>query len=109
MENFKATYQNDPFAYYRQALSHAKFPPFAHKNLRLTPRETQCLACFILGMTSKQIAKVLSISPRTAEDYISFIKSKFNCADRYQVVTKALLSGFSIEKFLCGSDKYHLN
>lgn len=93
-------YGLDPFNGYKQALDCSCFLSFQYNNLRFTRRETQCLACFILGMTAKQIAKVLSISPRTAEDYISFIKSKFNCNDRYKIVTEALLGGFPIDDFL---------
>ena len=84
----------------KKALAHADSFSFQYDGLRLTVRETQCLAYLILGMTAKQIAKVLSISPRTAEDYITFLKTKFHCAHRYQIVTKALRKGFPIDEYL---------
>jgi DNA-binding CsgD family transcriptional regulator len=67
---------------------------------KLTFRETQCLAGMILGMTAKQIARSLEISPRTAETHINSIKSKTGSYHRSQVILKALMHNFPIHEFL---------
>ncbi|MGD9152206.1 MAG: LuxR C-terminal-related transcriptional regulator [Gammaproteobacteria bacterium] len=91
---------HDSLGYCKKALGYARLLSFRYHDLRLTRRKTQCLACFILDMTIRQISKVLSVFPRTIQDYISLIKSRFDCKYRYQVTITALLSGFPICKFL---------
>lgn len=45
----------------------------------LSKRETQCLHFLLEGKTAKEIAKKLSLSPRTVEEYIANLKRKSNC------------------------------
>ena len=66
----------------------------------LTEREKQCLFYVFLGMTAKQIARYMSISPRTVEEYIEKIKIKYDCDYKQQLIIKALLKGFPIYDFL---------
>ena len=42
----------------------------------LTPRERDCLSCAARGMTYREIAKVLDISPRTVEQHLASARSK---------------------------------
>lgn len=44
--------------------------------VKLSPREVECIFHFSQGKTTKEIAKILSISPRTVEDYIKNVKLK---------------------------------
>ena len=45
----------------------------------LTPREEQCLQLYRLGKTAKETARILSLSPRTVEEYLDNIKAKYGC------------------------------
>lgn len=48
-----------------------------HQTIALTPRERQVVMLLRKGQTSKEIARELSISPRTVEDYRANLLSKF--------------------------------
>jgi len=48
-----------------------------HQSISLTPRERQVVMLLRKGQTSKEIARSLSISPRTVEDYRATLLSKF--------------------------------
>jgi LuxR family transcriptional regulator, transcriptional regulator of spore coat protein len=84
----------------RWVISKKILHPFVMNDTKLSQRETECLACIILGMTAKEIARALEISPRTAESHLNSIKIKLGCYHRYQLVTKALVNNFPIYKFL---------
>lgn len=58
--------------------------------LCLTERQIDCLVLLVKGMTFKEIAKELDLSPRTVEHYIFAIKTKFNCEARSELISKAL-------------------
>lgn len=61
------------------------------KNLQgLSDRQKECLYYLTKGMTSKQIARVLQLSPRTVEHYIEFIKIKLGCFSRADLIEKIL-------------------
>lgn len=49
-----------------------------HSTVKLTPRERQVVMLLRKGNTSKEIARTLSISPRTVEDYRARLLAKFN-------------------------------
>ncbi|MFI4957094.1 MAG: LuxR C-terminal-related transcriptional regulator [Gammaproteobacteria bacterium] len=59
----------------------------------LTSREHQVLKQVLLGYTAKKIASDLCISPKTAETYISRIKTKMQCATRGDIIAQAVFSG----------------
>ncbi|WP_419418551.1 helix-turn-helix transcriptional regulator [Legionella sp. D16C41] len=59
-------------------------------NVLLTPREQECLEYTVKGFTAKQIAKKLSISPRTIEDYINQVKLKLNTCSKREMIQKVL-------------------
>jgi DNA-binding CsgD family transcriptional regulator len=56
----------------------------------LTKRQTECLSYLARGMTIKEIAYQLQLSPRTVEHYLDAIKIKLNCHSRSQLIAKIL-------------------
>ncbi len=54
----------------------------------LTVREKECLQYLYEGLSSKEIAKITGISPRTVERHFENIKLKFNCTKITQLLTK---------------------
>lgn len=63
-------------------------------SFNLSRRQEECLFFLIRGKTTKQIASILNLSPRTVEDYIDNIKIKFDCLSRHQLIDKAVHSNF---------------
>ncbi len=59
-------------------------------NSKLTMRQLDCLYHLVKGCSIKQIAKELSLSPRTVEHYIDAIKQKLNCESRVELISLAL-------------------
>ena len=57
-------------------------------SLGLTQRQADCLYYLIKGMTMKQIARALHLSPRTVEHYLDAIKIKLNCDYRSELIEK---------------------
>jgi DNA-binding CsgD family transcriptional regulator len=49
-----------------------------------------CLYHLVLGMTTKEIAKELSLSHRTVEHYLENTRAKLNCSSRNELVNQAL-------------------
>ena len=56
----------------------------------LTQRQLECLVHLVKGMTAKEIARCLMLSPRTIEYYLGLLKDKFNCHSRSQLIKIAL-------------------
>ncbi|MBL0941720.1 MAG: helix-turn-helix transcriptional regulator [Alphaproteobacteria bacterium] len=59
-------------------------------HIPLSEREKDCLKCLILGMTAKEIARELSLSPRTIESYLENIKNKMCCYSKSQLIAKVI-------------------
>ena len=57
---------------------------------RLTPREAEVLSEIARGRTNKQIARTLSMSPRTVGNHVSAILTKLGCATRTEASRVAL-------------------
>lgn len=57
----------------------------------LTSRELQCLDLLSAGMSAKEIARKMLISPRTAESYIDKLKQKMNCRSTLHLMSKLLV------------------
>ena len=51
----------------------------------LSKREFECLKYISRGMTTKESAKIMAISPRTVEVHISKMKEKLNCPSKSQL------------------------
>jgi DNA-binding CsgD family transcriptional regulator len=60
------------------------------KQFGLTKRETEVTFCLTKGLTNKEIANILSLSPETVHDYIKQIMKKFNTTTRTGIVGKVL-------------------
>ncbi len=61
--------------------------------LRLSPREKQCLGRVARGMTSKEIARDLGLSPRTVDLHIARASTRLGAANRIEAVTRAVRDG----------------
>jgi LuxR family transcriptional regulator, quorum-sensing system regulator BjaR1 len=57
---------------------------------RLTPREAECLRWCSRGKTNWEISRILSLSERTVEHYLSRANRKLGTANRTQAVAHAL-------------------
>ncbi len=55
--------------------------------MRLTQRETEVAALVAEGLSSKQIAARLVVSPRTAESHVDHILAKLGFTTRTQIAT----------------------
>ena len=56
----------------------------------LTKRQKECLYYLCKGMSIKQIAKALKLSPRTVEHYLEAVREKLACHSRAQLIEKLL-------------------
>ena len=54
--------------------------------LNLTKREIEIIQWIACGKSSKEIARVLNISPRTVETHLSNVKNKLNCCKVVQII-----------------------
>lgn len=62
--------------------------------IKLSDREAECLFFILRGKTAKLIARYLGISPRTVEEHISNLKTKFNAQNKFELIDKAIQAGF---------------
>lgn len=60
------------------------------KQFGLTKRETEVTYCLTKGLTNKEIANALSLSPETIHDYVKQIMKKLNTTTRAGIVGKVL-------------------
>lgn len=58
----------------------------------LTARENECLELTVKGFTAKEIAKKLSISARTVEEYLNQVKLKLGVSSKQRMIQKVLKS-----------------
>ncbi len=59
----------------------------------LTPRELEVLGWLKLGLTNRQIARELVISPGTVKNHVEHVIAKLEASDRTQAVVRALELG----------------
>ena len=59
----------------------------------LTARETQVLALVCEGMTNREIAEELVVSPKTVENHVNHILSKLGVANRRRAAVHAFTWG----------------
>ncbi len=64
-------------------------PSYAAGSYHLTDRQADCLYYLMNGMSIKQIAKRLILSPRTVEHYLEAVKIKMGCKSRVELFEKA--------------------
>ena len=72
----------------------------AYENYHLTFRQQECLWYLVKGMTIKQIASELQLSPRTIEHHIESIKNKLHCHSRSELIAKALQQRFIMNRLM---------
>jgi DNA-binding CsgD family transcriptional regulator len=62
-------------------------------DVRLSPRETDVLACAALGYTNAQVAGALGLKEGTVKAYLASAMSKLDASTRHAAVTKARRAG----------------
>ena len=67
--------------------------PIATPRPRLHPRPRDCIVLAGRGMSNKQIARELKITPRTVDGYLTDARRLFNVHDRTELVISAVLAG----------------
>lgn len=60
---------------------------------RLHPRPRDCVALAGQGFSNKQIARALSLTPRTVDGYMTQARRLFGAHDRTELVVSAVLAG----------------
>jgi len=68
-----------------------KFPNSACVNTNakyLTDRQFECANLILTGMTIREIAEQLNLSPRTVETHIELIKNKLHCRSKTELIVK---------------------
>ncbi len=56
----------------------------------LSNRQIECCSLLLSGKTSKEIAKLLGLSTRTVEYYLSNIKTKLQCSNKAELIAKLI-------------------
>ncbi len=70
---------------------HRKFDmDVVQKQFGLTKREAEVTFCLTKGLTNKEIANILSLSPETVHDYVKQVMKKFKTTTRAGIVGKVL-------------------
>ena len=59
-------------------------------DVKLTKREAECFYLLARVVTTKQIAMILGLSPRTVEAYIMHLKNKMGVSYKRELCEKAL-------------------
>jgi DNA-binding CsgD family transcriptional regulator len=65
--------------------------------LELTPRELEVLRAMVHGYQNNEIARQLTLSPRTVRNYVSNIYSKLQVNGRREAVALALQRGINVD------------
>ncbi len=63
----------------------------------LSPRQAATLELMALGLSNKEIAAQLTISPATVREYVSDLLALFDCDNRTQAVLKARRLGYILD------------
>jgi DNA-binding CsgD family transcriptional regulator len=59
-------------------------------NIKITPRQTDCINLLLEGVSTKEIAAQLKLSPRTVEYYIDILRAKFHAQNKSDLIIKLL-------------------
>ena len=60
----------------------------------LSQREADCMFYLLNGKTNVAAADQLDLSPRTVEFYVSNMKKKLNCTNKFELIEKVTASAF---------------
>ena len=74
----------------RRLMGHPSPVPIAP---RLHPRPRDCVMLAGRGLSNKQIARQLALTPRTVDGYLTEARRLFNAHDRTELVVSAVLAG----------------
>ncbi|MEB3322422.1 MAG: response regulator transcription factor [Synechococcaceae cyanobacterium] len=74
--------------HHRAAAAPEQFPP-----VDLTPREIEILANIMLGLSNRQIAEKLHLSPETVKSHVSNVVSKLGARDRTHAAVLGIARG----------------
>ena len=74
------------------ALSHSG-EPASEPRARLSPRETDVLACAALGATNSEIAATLELQEGTVKSYLQSAMAKLDASTRHAAVARARRAG----------------
>ncbi|MCC2113284.1 MAG: PhnD/SsuA/transferrin family substrate-binding protein [Hyphomicrobiales bacterium] len=74
----------------RRATQSGQLAPVSQRPDNLTRRESEVLDLVISGMTNKEIARALSISPKTVEFHRRHLMEKFEASNVAELIRKAL-------------------
>ncbi|MCW3491935.1 helix-turn-helix transcriptional regulator [Microbacterium sp. SSM24] len=75
------------------ALSQSESEPPVGLDVRLSPRETDVLACAALGSTNSEIAAALSLREGTVKSYLQSAMAKLDASTRHAAVARARRAG----------------
>jgi len=75
------------------ALSRDRAEPAQPLDVRLSPRETDVLACAALGQTNAEIAATLALREGTVKSYLQSAMAKLDAGTRHAAVAKARRAG----------------
>ena len=75
------------------ALSRDDVAPSIDLDVRLSPRETDVLACAALGATNAEIALTLALKEGTVKSYLQAAMAKLDASTRHAAVAKARRAG----------------
>lgn len=64
--------------------------------INLTPREAEVLHLVANGMSAKEVAGQIKISPRTVERHIEHVRLKLRARNRPHMVTEAIARGILV-------------
>jgi DNA-binding CsgD family transcriptional regulator len=62
--------------------------------VNLSKRQSEVLFYSLLGKTVKQIAKFLTLSPRTIDEHLEQLRIKFKVENKHKLIEKAILEGY---------------
>ena len=63
-------------------------PKFAHNDIYLSKRESECLYLYARGKIARDIAIMLGLSRRTVEHYLDKVKTKMGVASKNELIEK---------------------
>jgi len=65
-----------------------------YQNIHFSKREAECMSYLLRGKSTRGIAKILGLSPRTVEYYIRIMKKKLNCRTKFELIDLVAESDF---------------
>ncbi|MDF1760768.1 MAG: LuxR family transcriptional regulator [Coxiellaceae bacterium] len=77
ISNKKKQFSDSELTFYNQE---------THRPVRISTRQAMCLQLLVKGLSSKQIAEKMFISPRTVEDHIANMKRALGCRTSKQLI-----------------------